>query len=96
MILKSWEQIYKACGENDRAEYGKYLLGYLSDRLTVEFGKGYTERYLRATRQFYCCFPIRHTLCAELNWSRYRILTRSAESRRRRTTEAEKRKKPLL
>ena len=51
------EQIYKACGENDRAEYGKNLLKYLSERLTAEFGKGYTERNLRAMRQFYSCFP---------------------------------------
>ncbi|WP_242837737.1 MULTISPECIES: DUF1016 N-terminal domain-containing protein [Ruminococcus] len=47
---------------------------YLSDRLTAEFGKGFTERNLRAMRQFYSCFPNRHTLCAELSWSHYRIL----------------------
>ena len=77
MVQAYWEigeQIYKACGENDRAEYGKNLLKYLSDRLTAEFGKGYTVRNLRAMRQFYCCFPKRHTLCAELSWSHYRIL----------------------
>ena len=65
MVIAYWEigeQIYKACGENDRAEYGKNLLKYLSDRLTTEFGKGFTERNLRAMRQFYCCFPNRHTL----------------------------------
>ena len=69
MVITYWEigeQIYKACGENDRAEYGKKLLDYLSEQLTVEFGKGFTVRNLRAMRQFYCLFPIRHTLCAEL------------------------------
>ena len=35
------EQIFKACGENDRAEYGKKLLEYLSEQLTAEFGKGF-------------------------------------------------------
>lgn len=33
MVTAYWEigeQIYKACGENDRAEYGKKLLQYLS------------------------------------------------------------------
>ena len=30
-------QIHKACGENDRAEYGKKLLEYLSEQLTSEF-----------------------------------------------------------
>ena len=79
MVIAYWEigeQIYKACGENDRAEYGQKLLDYLSEKLTTEFGKGYTVRNLRAMRQFYCCFPIRHTLCAELSWSHYRILIR--------------------
>ena len=79
MVIAYWEigeQIYKACGENDRAEYGKNLLKYISDRLTAEFGKGYTVRNLRAMRQFYCSYPIRHTLCAELSWSHYRVLMR--------------------
>ncbi len=35
------EQIYKACGENDRAEYGKSLIKYLSERLIPEFRKGF-------------------------------------------------------
>lgn len=69
MVTAYWEvgkEIYNACGENDRAEYGRKLLDYLSQKLTAEFGQGYTVRNLRAMRQFYCCFPIRHTLCAEL------------------------------
>ena len=43
MVTTYWEigeQIFKACGENDRAEYGKKLLEYLSEQLTAEFGKG--------------------------------------------------------
>ncbi len=39
MVIAYWEigeQIYKACGENDRAEYGKSLLKYLSDKLTTD------------------------------------------------------------
>ncbi len=82
MVAAYWkigEQIYKACGENDRAEYGKGLLEYLSAQLTSEFGRGYTVRNLRAMRQFYICFPIRHTLCAELSWSHYRLLMRIAD-----------------
>ena len=34
MVTTYWEigeQIFKACGENDRAEYGKKLLEYLSE-----------------------------------------------------------------
>jgi hypothetical protein len=47
------EQIYKECGESDRAEYGNSVLKYLSERLTTEFGKGFTERALRQMRRFY-------------------------------------------
>ena len=82
MVTAYWEigeQIYRACGESDRAEYGRGLLQYLSERLTAEFGKGYTVRNLRAMRQFYCCFPNRHTLCADLSWSHFRLLMRVEE-----------------
>ncbi|MDR2854746.1 MAG: DUF1016 N-terminal domain-containing protein [Methanomicrobiales archaeon] len=51
----------------------KELIKYLSERLTKEFGKGFTERNLRAMQQFYDTFPIWHTLCAELTWSHYRL-----------------------
>ena len=84
MVIAYWEigeQIYKACGENDRAEYGKKLLEYLSAQLTSEFGQCFTVRNLRAMRQFYCCFPIRHTLCAELSWSHYRLLMRISDEK---------------
>ena len=76
MVITYWEigeQIYKACGENDRAEYGKKLLQYLSEQLTAEFGKGFSVQGLRNMRQFYCTFPIRSTLWSELSWSHYRL-----------------------
>ncbi|MFR7521979.1 MAG: DUF1016 N-terminal domain-containing protein, partial [Ruminococcus sp.] len=79
MVTTYWEigeQIFKACGENDRAEYGKKLLEYLSEQLTAEFGKGFDKSNLRKMRQFYCTFPIRDTLCPELSWSHYRVLMR--------------------
>ena len=79
MVSAYWEigeQIYRACGENDRAGYGKKLLQYLSEQLTAEFGKGFDETNLRKMRQFYCVFPIRDTLCPELSWSHYRLLMR--------------------
>ena len=67
MVGAYWEvgvQIYKACGESDRAEYGKRLLEYLSAQLTAEFGKGFSVQNLRNMRQFYCMFPIRYTRVA--------------------------------
>jgi predicted nuclease of restriction endonuclease-like (RecB) superfamily len=84
MVNVYWEigrHITEAVGE--RAEYGRNLLTYLSERLTKEFGKGFTERNLRAMRQFYETFPIRHTLRAELSWSHYRLLMRVEEPSRR-------------
>ena len=82
MVNAYWaigEQIYKACGKNDRAEYGKNLLRSLSEMLTAEFGKGFDESNLRRMRQFYLTFPIRDTLCHELSWSHYRVLMRISD-----------------
>ncbi len=47
MVTAYWnigKQIYEACGENERAEYGKNLLHFLSEKLTAEFGKGFEDR----------------------------------------------------
>lgn len=77
MVTAYWnigKQIYEACGENDRAAYGKQLLLYLSEKLTEEFGKGFDERNLRNMRQFYLTFPIRNSLRSELSWTHYRAL----------------------
>jgi len=86
MVQAYWEigeQIYIACGENDRAEYGKGLLKYLSEKLTSEFGKGFTVANLRNMRQFYMMYPKRYTLRSELSWSHYRILMRISDDQRR-------------
>jgi predicted nuclease of restriction endonuclease-like (RecB) superfamily len=68
------EQIYKECGESERAEYGKYVLKYLSERLTAEFGKGFDVTNLRKMRQLYCVFPKRAALRLELSWTHYRVI----------------------
>ena len=66
----------------EHAEYGALLIRNLSEILTAEFGKGFTETNLKYFRQFYLTFPvaegekIRHTLCDELTWSHYRSLMR--------------------
>lgn len=86
MVEAYWEigkEIYEAQGQSERAEYGKGLLEYLSQQLTQEFGEGYTVRNLRAMRQFYQAFPIRHTVRAELSWSHYRLLMRIDDDNRR-------------
>ena len=41
----------------ERAEYGKMLIRMLARELTHEYGSGFSERYLRAFRQFYLVIP---------------------------------------
>jgi len=86
MVMAYWEigkQIYEACGDNERAAYGKQLLQYIADNLTKEFGKGFTERNLRYMRQFYLTFPNRNTLCSKLSWSHYRLIMKVADEKAR-------------
>lgn len=61
---------------NLRAEYGKSVLQQLSERLTKEFGKGFTVTNLKYMRQFYSTFPNGHALRGELTWTHYRALLR--------------------
>ena len=79
MVIAYWnigKKIYEVCGENERAGYGKQLLMYLSDKLTDEFGKGYTISNLKNMRQFYRIFQNRYALRSELSWTHYRSLMR--------------------
>lgn len=41
----------------DRAQYGLELIKTLAQELTREYGNGFSERYLRAFRQFYQVMP---------------------------------------
>ncbi len=63
----------------DRAEYGKHLISALSDELTNEFGKGFSERNLRNFRKFYTLFSddqIWQTCLPNLTWSHFCCLLR--------------------
>ena len=90
-VLTAQSKVYTAVNsamvqaycENDRAEYGKKLLEYLSDHLTKEFGKGFTVANLKNMRQFYRTFPIRQTLSSELSWSHYNLLMRIEDNKAR-------------
>jgi len=44
--------------------------------LTEDFGKGFSQRNLRNTRQFYILFPIWQSLTAKLSWTHYTLLLR--------------------
>jgi predicted nuclease of restriction endonuclease-like (RecB) superfamily len=69
-----------------RASYGKEIIKNLSNELTIEFGKGFSERSLRDFRQFYICFPsieIWRTAFAKLSWSHFqRVLKLSNDKAR--------------
>lgn len=60
----------------ERAEYGNYLIKYLSKQLTPEYGSGFSFRNLNWYRQFYRTFPIVNSLRSQLSWTHYRLLLR--------------------
>ena len=58
----------------DRADYGTYLIKFLSEQLLPEYGSGFSVRQLERYRQFYRTFPIATTLWTQLSWSQYKLL----------------------
>ncbi|MCD8539888.1 MAG: PDDEXK nuclease domain-containing protein [Leadbetterella sp.] len=67
----------------DRADYGVYLIKYLSDQLQPDFGSGFSPRQLERYRQFYRIFPIASTLWTQLSWSHYKLVMSLVEEDRR-------------
>jgi predicted nuclease of restriction endonuclease-like (RecB) superfamily len=77
MVALYW-QIGKRIREDvlheQRAEYGEQIVATLSAQLTVEYGRGYTEKGLRRMIQFAERFPdeqIVATLSRQLGWSHF-------------------------
>ena len=61
-MVMTCRNIGKRIGEQEQsvegcAEYGKHLIAALSNELTKEFGKGFSERNLHYYRKFYTFFP---------------------------------------
>lgn len=56
---------------DERAPYGETVLEKLSQKLTDEFGKGFSKRNLERMRKFYIYFPIATTVSSQLSWSHY-------------------------
>lgn len=50
---------------DERANYGDAVLDKLSQKLTNEFGKGFSSRNLRTMRKFYLMYPIWKTVSAK-------------------------------
>lgn len=86
MVEAYWtvgKMIVEAQSGNERAEYGDYLIKYLSGNLTYEFGKGFTVTNLKYMRQFYLLFPISHALRDQLSWTHYRLLMKVEKEKTR-------------
>ena len=60
--------------QNDRAEYGTYMLKNLADKMETEFGSGFSYRQLAFCRQFYRAYPNMNALRSQFNWYQYRLL----------------------
>lgn len=83
MVAAYWNvgrEIVEKQGGRSRAKYGDCLMQNLAEKLTAEFGAGYTAANLFNMRQFYLAFPKFNTLCRELSWSHYRTLMRIEDS----------------
>jgi len=73
---------------NERAEYGKQILKELSNRLSTEFGKGFSVTNLQQMKNFYNIYGKQQTVSAksengivlnnnfQLSWSHYLFLMR--------------------
>ena len=58
----------------ERADYGTFLIKYLSEQLQPEFGSGFSTRQINLYRQFYRTFENVHALRAQLSWTQYKLL----------------------
>jgi len=61
-----------------KAEYGQNLIQELSQKLTTEFGKGFSTTNLKQMRTFYLTYSKGQTVSDEfrLSWSHYLMLMR--------------------
>jgi len=81
-----------------RAAYSKQTIEKLSEKLTAEYGRGFSARNLEQMRQFYLIYSIPQTVSAEfqtpdfqLSWSHYLILMRVKKEEERKFYEIESR-----
>ena len=84
LVQRNWLIGYRISeeelGNTTRSEhYGLNIIKNLAERLTKEYGKGFTKTNLYSFYSFYKTFPdIFHTACGKsllpLSWSHYRVL----------------------
>ena len=71
---------------NIRAQYGEALVERLSQYLTRKYGGGFSATNLRYMRRFYIAYPIQQAP-AELDWTRYQILSTIEDKNKRQAYE---------
>lgn len=78
-------------GGEKRAEYGENLIIKLSEKLTRDYGKGFSKRNLEQMRKFYLTYSISQTVSEEfkLSYSHYLTLMRVANIEERNFYEIE-------
>ena len=65
--------LIEAQGGENRAKYGDGLIKEYAQKLTIEIGKGYSERTLKYMRKYYL-YQKGQPMVAQLSWSHYLIL----------------------
>lgn len=95
-MVRSYFEIGRIIVENEqngksRAEYGKETLKNLSERLTKDFGKGFSVENLDRMRFFYRTYSNSSTVLTnfELSWSHYLFLMRIENMEERKFYEIE-------
>lgn len=78
-MMQTYWQIGKRIVEeeqagNARAGYGESIIEMLSERLTSDFGKGFSRRNVFYMRSLYVAFPIVHAVRAQLSWMKFKTL----------------------
>jgi hypothetical protein len=74
----------------EQATYGTYLMKALSEKLTEEFGKGYSRRNLELMRRFYTIYRFaKSPISQSLSWTHYMLLMRIESEGERRFYEIE-------
>ena len=59
---------------NNESNYGKQIVDSLSNKLTAEFGNGFSPVSIRRMRRFYEFYPIWSTVSTELSWAHFQEL----------------------
>ncbi len=80
LTMTYWQvgnRVLKEILQGERAEYGKTIVATVSQQLTLQYGKGFSEKSLHRMIQFTELFPDEQILAAllrQLSWTHFTIL----------------------